>query len=269
MKQYEFGLVCGRFQTFHLGHKKLIDTALSMCEKVLVFIGSAQESNTERNPYDAEFRKRILRAVYGEREDLILEGLNDLTNENDITPEWGRYVLDNAIKVIGRAPDVIIFSNDEERGKWFSSSDMQGIDEYEIPRGNIPISATMVRQMMIDDDKSSWERWVDLKIYPFYEEMREKLLAVEKGDLKMKNIFQMTAVVKKNDGAERRNFKVIQVKSYEGFLEAIWHFVRVNGLSGYKKSRRTKIKYEQRKMHKHFYENGVIRIQPLKIEIYD
>lgn len=269
MKQYEFGLVCGRFQTFHLGHEKLIDTALSMCEKVLVFIGSAQESNTERNPYDAEFRKRILRAVYGEREDLIFKDLEDLTDENDITPEWGRYVLDHAVEVFGRKPDVIVYGNDEERGRWFSKEDVEGIDEYEIPRGNIPISATMVRQMMIDDDRMSWERWVDPKIYPFYDEMREKLLEVEKGDLKMKNIFQMTTIVKKNDGTERKNFKVIQVKSYEGFLEAIWHFARVNGLSGYKKSRRTKIKYEQRKMHKHFYKNGVIRVQPLKIEIYD
>jgi nicotinamide-nucleotide adenylyltransferase len=107
MKQYEFGLVCGRFQTFHLGHEKLIDTALSMCEKVLVFIGSAQESGTERNPYDAEFRKRILRAVYGEREDLIFKDLEDLTDENDITPEWGKYVLDHAIEALGRKPDVL------------------------------------------------------------------------------------------------------------------------------------------------------------------
>lgn len=178
MKQYEFGLVCGRFQTFHLGHEKLIDTALNMCENVLVFIGSAQESGTERNPYDAEFRKRILRAVYGERENLILKDLNDLTNENDITPEWGKYVLDKAVEVIGRKPDVIIFGNDEERGKWFSKEDINGIDEYEIPRGNIPISATMVRQMMIDNDKEDWKRWVNPKIYPLYDEMREKLLKV-------------------------------------------------------------------------------------------
>ena len=268
MKQYNYGLVCGRFQTFHLGHEKLIDTALDMCEKVLVFIGSAQESGTERNPYDIELRKRILRAVYGDRKDLILEGLDDLTNENDITPVWGRYVLDNTIRIIGRAPDVIIFGNDEERGKWFDDDDIQGIDQYEIPRGNIPISATMIRQMMIDDERDNWERWVNPKIYPLYDEMREKLLAIEKEGQNMKNIFQMTAIVKREDGVERRDFKVVQVESYEGFLEAIWHFARINGLSGYKKSKRTKIGYERRKMHKHFYENGVIRVQPLKVEVY-
>ena len=50
----------------------------------------------------------------------------------------------------------------------------------EIPRGNIPISATMVRQMMIDNDKEDWKRWVNPKIYPLYDEMREKLLEVER-----------------------------------------------------------------------------------------
>ena len=179
MKQYKIGLVCGRFQTFHLGHEKLIDTALSLWYKVLVFIGSAQESGTKRNPYDIDFRKKILQTVYEGHEEIIFTGLNDLTNENDITPDWGRYVLDNAIKIIGRAPDVIIFGNDEERGKWFAPEDIKGIDEYEIPRGNIPISATMVRQMMIDDDRSSWERWVNPKIYPLYNEMRQKLLEVK------------------------------------------------------------------------------------------
>jgi hypothetical protein len=33
---------------------------------------------------------------------------------------------------------------------------------------------------MIDDDRTSWERWVDPKIYPLYDEMREKLVEVER-----------------------------------------------------------------------------------------
>ena len=85
----------------------------------------------------------------------------------------------------------------------------------------------------------------------------------------MKNLFQLTAVVKKNDGTERKAFKVIEVNSYEGFLEAIWYMARITGLYGYKKSKRTRIGYEQRNKHMHFYENGVIRVQPLKIEVYD
>ena len=49
MKPYDVGLVCGRFQTFHKGHEKLVDTGLLLCDRLLILIGSAQESGTERN----------------------------------------------------------------------------------------------------------------------------------------------------------------------------------------------------------------------------
>ena len=35
MKPYDVGLVCGRFQTFHKGHEKLIDTGLLLCDRML------------------------------------------------------------------------------------------------------------------------------------------------------------------------------------------------------------------------------------------
>lgn len=33
MKPYDVGLVCGRFQTFHKGHEKLVDTGLLLLAK--------------------------------------------------------------------------------------------------------------------------------------------------------------------------------------------------------------------------------------------
>lgn len=38
MKPYDVGLICGRFQTFHKGHEKLIDTGLLLCDRLLIFI---------------------------------------------------------------------------------------------------------------------------------------------------------------------------------------------------------------------------------------
>lgn len=84
----------------------------------------------------------------------------------------------------------------------------------------------------------------------------------------MTNLFEMKAKIKNNDGTEKIKFKVIQVESYEGFLEAIWYFARTSGLSGYKKSKRSKLHCSERKIHKHFYDNGTIRVMPLKPEIY-
>ena len=50
MKPYDVGLVCGRFQTFHKGHEKLIDTGLLLGDRMLILDGTAQECGIERNP---------------------------------------------------------------------------------------------------------------------------------------------------------------------------------------------------------------------------
>ena len=51
-KPYDVGFICGRFQTFHKGHEKLVETGLMLCDRLLIFIGSSQEDGTERNPFN-------------------------------------------------------------------------------------------------------------------------------------------------------------------------------------------------------------------------
>jgi len=51
LKKYDIGLLVGRFNVFHIGHKSLADLALTMCNKLLIFVGSAQEKGTLRNPF--------------------------------------------------------------------------------------------------------------------------------------------------------------------------------------------------------------------------
>ncbi|MFI5265494.1 MAG: adenylyltransferase/cytidyltransferase family protein [Candidatus Levyibacteriota bacterium] len=58
-KKYKTGLVIGRFQPFHLGHKYVIEEALRLCDKIYIGIGSAQIFD-EKNPYSTEKRKKFL-----------------------------------------------------------------------------------------------------------------------------------------------------------------------------------------------------------------
>ena len=67
MKVYDTGLICGRFQTFHKGHERLVDTGLLLCDRLLILIGSAQECGTERNPFNINTRTKILKEIYGDR----------------------------------------------------------------------------------------------------------------------------------------------------------------------------------------------------------
>lgn len=59
-KQYNTLVFIGRFQPFHLGHKRVIDHALTIAENVLVLIGSANRSRSTRNPFTYEERAGVI-----------------------------------------------------------------------------------------------------------------------------------------------------------------------------------------------------------------
>lgn len=155
MKPYDVGLVCGRFQTFHKGHEKLVDTGLLLCDRLLILIGSAQESGTERNPFNINTRTKILREIYGDRPEIMIYALSDMTDENDICPEWGRYLLNK-----------------------FDKKDLANTAELIVNRQDLPISATMVREAMAKDDRKKWMSLVNPRLHKMYDVLRAELMSV-------------------------------------------------------------------------------------------
>lgn len=179
MKPYDVGLICGRFQTFHRGHEKLVDTGLLLCDRVLILIGSAQECGTERNPLNINTRTKILKAIYGDRPEIMIYGISDLTDENDIRPEWGRYLLDNVDRYIHKNPEIMIYGNDESRSQWFDKKDLSNTAELIINRSDLPLSATMVREAMAKDDRKRWMFYVNPKLHKYYDEIRSELMSIQ------------------------------------------------------------------------------------------
>lgn len=177
-KAYDTGLIVGRFQTFHIGHQSLVETGLKLCDRLLILIGSAQECGTERNPLNIITRMKMLRSIYDDDSRVMIYALPDLTNENDIKPEWGRYVLDNVDRYIYKAPELMIYGNDEARSRWFDVEDIKDTSEFIVNRGRIPISATMLREFMVKDERREWMKWVDPKLHKMYDELRNELMTV-------------------------------------------------------------------------------------------
>lgn len=178
VKPYDCGLICGRFQTFHIGHESLVDTGMKLCDRVLILIGSAQECGTERNPYNIITRIDMLKSIYGDRSDVMIYGISDMTNEDDIRPEWGRYLLDNVDRYIYKAPELMIYGNDESRSRWFAPEDIRDTSELIVNRGRIPISATMVRKAMVFDRRKEWMSMVNPKLHKMYDRLRDELMTV-------------------------------------------------------------------------------------------
>lgn len=175
---YDTGVIVGRFQTFHLGHESLVETGLGLCDRLYILVGSSQESGTERNPFNISTRMKVIRECYPDTKRVFIYALADLSNENDITTDWGRYVLDNIDRYIYKAPELMIYGNDEARSRWFAEEDIKNTSEFIVHRSKLPISATMLREMMVKDDRKEWMKWVNPKLHKMYDELRAELMAV-------------------------------------------------------------------------------------------
>lgn len=180
-KAYDCGLVVGRFQTLTIGHEYLIESALRLCDRLLIFVGSAQEYGTERNPLNVNTRIKMLREVYDDDKRVIIQPLVDLTNENDISEDWGKYVLENCRRYIYKNPEIFVFGNDTNKGSsWFADEDLENTSQLIVNRNKIPISGTKLRELMVYGDikRSEWMSWVNPKLHKFYEEIRSELMSV-------------------------------------------------------------------------------------------
>ncbi len=171
-KAFQLGLLVGRFQTFHTGHEMMIQTALEVCERVGVFIGSSQESGTAKNPFSYDTRVKMLRAVFGRQ--IEIYPLPDIGVGNN--GKWGDYVLRSAKLCFGSVPGLLVSGKEERRIDWFDSAQGVAVAELYIPK-TIDISATKMRQFLIDGDRESWQRYTGEKLWGSYEELRRAVLA--------------------------------------------------------------------------------------------
>lgn len=58
--QYDFLAFIGRFQPFHAGHFKVLQTALSQSQNVILIVGSANRPRTAKNPFTFQERAALI-----------------------------------------------------------------------------------------------------------------------------------------------------------------------------------------------------------------
>ena len=66
-KKYQYAIVIGRFQPFHLAHQDLIKHSLSLAEKVIIILGSARSAPDVKNPLTPAMREEISPCLFSER----------------------------------------------------------------------------------------------------------------------------------------------------------------------------------------------------------
>lgn len=132
----------GRLQPLHKGHESIINKALSENEKLIIVLGSANESRTKMNPFTFNERERMIKSCIKGNYEII--SLDDVHN-NEL---W----MNNLEKAVGKFDSVYtgnpltkeLFS---KRGYLVRNADFK-----------FNVSGTKVRELISKDEKS----WRDL-----------------------------------------------------------------------------------------------------------
>ena len=143
---------------------------LDECEKVIVAVGSAQASGTDRNPFSYDFRKELIEQIYLAR--VIVVPVRDRQNpRNDAS--WGDYLFENVYDECGLIPDVIYEGEEEERVNWY---DNLAVSVVKVSRTILPISGTMLRNAIWWNDKDIAFQYIPYGIREYYDTMRKEIL---------------------------------------------------------------------------------------------
>ena len=170
-KMYKCGLYIGRFQPIHIGHESIIRKMLEECDQIIIAIGSAQESGTERNPFTFEQRADLIMNVFY-RECLngrisIIPLRDRYQPANDAS--WGDYVFQNVWDITHKVPDAIYEGEEEERNSWY---DNLNVDVVRVPRTIVLASATQLREALKEEPSVSEYMMVPAAIRYRLREMR-------------------------------------------------------------------------------------------------
>lgn len=177
MKMYDLGLVIGRFQLLHNGHKSMIENALNLCNRVVVYVGSAQEGGTERNPFTYYARRDMIEACFPVETKIgriIVRPLNDASIGNNSS--WGKYVLDTFEGEFNKQPDLYVTGCEKERPSWFAEKDAPNMSELRLSRSFINVSATGCRKLLLANDIEAWKQKVPYQLhgrFNFYKQVLE------------------------------------------------------------------------------------------------
>ncbi|MFC6988423.1 nicotinamide-nucleotide adenylyltransferase [Haloplanus sp. GCM10025708] len=152
------GLFVGRFQPFHLGHYRFVESIVTEVEEVLIGIGSAQASHTVENPFTA-----------GERISMVHDAVADVPATTMAVPieDIDRYAVWVAHVAAICPPFEVVYSNNPLVEHLFEREgyEVRGVELFDRER----YRGTEIRRRMLDGE--DWRRLVPDAVPPVVDEV--------------------------------------------------------------------------------------------------
>lgn len=168
----------GRFQPFTLGHAKVLETIHKQNGyPVVIFLvkaAKAQKDDAAKRPYDTETQIQMLMHVQKQypflKEIFVIPSAGIDLMFNEMRPKyepvlWGTGT--DRFKTYGYQ-----VNNDKYRE---ALGVLPEFGLYEIKRDDDDISATKVREAMLNDDKKTFEKMTPRSLHVMYAELKQKL----------------------------------------------------------------------------------------------
>ncbi len=139
-------LMIGRFQPFHNGHVKLIEFAEEEVDKIIIGIGSSQESHTWENPFTAEERRKMIERSLKTFQRYEIIEIPDVNNDKIWISHVKRIVPEFQVVYTNGELEIKLF---REAGFEVRTTPLFSRDLY---------SGTEIRRRMAEGEK--WERLI-------------------------------------------------------------------------------------------------------------
>jgi cytidyltransferase-like protein len=167
----------GRFQPFTLGHAKVIETIYKQNgHPIVIFLIKSKTKKKEdafSRPYDEETQLKMLNLLKGSypiQEVFILPSAGIDLMFNELRPKY----------------EPVLWGTGTDRLKTYAYQvdreeyrrDLNVLPEFglfEIPRDDKAVSATQVRNAMLDDDEKLFKKLTPKAIHTMYDELKSKL----------------------------------------------------------------------------------------------
>ena len=137
--KYKVGMYGGAFNPLHLGHVNNIITAANQCEKLYVVLSVTKAQN------EISHKERFmwLKNMTNDMENVEVFEIFD-TNDSKDSYDWEKGAED--IKAYIGSPIDVVFSGDDYQGRNIWEKLYEGSEIVYIPRSNLNISSTQIRQ---------------------------------------------------------------------------------------------------------------------------
>ena len=169
--KYKFGLFHGRFQHIQLGHQKVIDKMLSECEEAILLVGECQSYGSKRNPFNVLDRIDLIKRIYGDNKRLkigFFPDLHGIPKTEGEYREWGNWIVSFCQFYTGKIPEVV-YGGSETKLEWLYRNHDMKFEKVE----RDGISATQLRDYLLNGDESAWQKVTDPKIHSRFSYLRK------------------------------------------------------------------------------------------------